>query len=242
MLRIAISILALLSCAPAQSGGAPAAKESPAVTPQPRIVDWWFARHAEKIGEMSKGEVDLLMVGDSITHNFESIGKKVWAKHFAPRKAINLGFGGDRTNHLLWRLDHLPKLKESPKAAVVLIGTNNICWGSDTPKQAAVGVQAVAKKLHGLYPKMKVMVLGVFPRRREARHPHRKEITELNSYLPGLLKGVENTQFLDIGATFLNEEGHLSKEMMPDTTHPSEKGHWLWAQAIEPHLVEMLKD
>ena len=56
----------------------------PAVTPQPRVEAWWFTRHAEKIGAMKDGEYELLMVGDSITHNFESIGEKVWKKHFEP--------------------------------------------------------------------------------------------------------------------------------------------------------------
>ncbi len=216
------------------------AEKSPAVTPQPRIVEWWFARHAQKIAEMSKGDIDLLMVGDSITNNFDSIGAAVWKKSFEPRKAINLGFGGDRTNHALWRLDHLPKLKEAPKAAVVLIGTNNICWGSDKPKEAAIGVQAIARKLGELYPEMKILVLGVFPRRRKLDHPHRKQIIELNSYLPALLKDLKNVKFLDIGPKFLDKEGFLSKEMMPDTTHPSEKGHEIWAAAIGPELDRML--
>jgi hypothetical protein len=92
-------------------------KENHAAVPAPRISDWWFARQAEKIGLMSKGEFDLLMVGDSITHNFENekVGLKVWEKHFVPLKAINLGFGGDRTQHVLWRLDHLPVMKKAPK-------------------------------------------------------------------------------------------------------------------------------
>ncbi len=215
-------------------------KINPSITPQPRIEQWWFARQAEKIGEMAKGDIDLLMVGDSITHNFEGIGKKVWEKNFKPLKAINLGFGGDRTNHVLWRLDHLPKLKKAPKAAVVMIGTNNICWGSDHPKETSVGVQTIAKKLHSMYPEMKVLVLGVFPRRRQLTHPHRKEINELNSYLPGLLKGIKNVSYLDIGPKFLDDKGFLSKEMMPDTTHPSEKGHEIWAEAIMPVLKKMM--
>ncbi|MEM7233953.1 MAG: GDSL-type esterase/lipase family protein [Planctomycetota bacterium] len=216
------------------------AKNEPAITPQPRIVDWWFKRHAEKIGELAKNEIDLMMIGDSITHNFESVGEKVWANHFAPYKAINLGFGGDRTNHVLWRLDHLPKPKKAPKAAIVMIGTNNICWGSDKPRQTANGVQAIAKKLRKMHPEMEILVLGVFPRRRARTHPHRKQIIELNSYLPDLLKGMKKTKFLDIGPHFLDDKGHLSKEMMPDTTHPSEKGHQVWADAIEPELVRML--
>ena len=212
----------------------------PAINPQPRIEEWWFTRHAEKIGLMSKGEFDLLMLGDSITHNFESVGKEVWKKHFEPRKSINLGFGGDRTNHLLWRIEHLPVLKKAPKGAVVLIGTNNICWGSDKPIQAAHGVKVIAKKLNEIYPDTEILVLGLLPRRREMSHPHRKQIVELNSYLPELLKDIPKVKYLDIGKHFLDDKGHLSKEMMPDTTHPSEKGHEVWAKAIESDLVRIV--
>ena len=226
---------------PGDAVGQEADPDNPAVTPQPRLEEWWFERHAKKIGEFKKENVDLLMVGDSITHNFESVGKQVWEKSFAPRNAINLGFGGDRTNHVLWRLDHLPKRKQSPKAAVVMIGTNNICWGSDQPREAALGVQAIAKKLHMDYPDMKILVLGVFPRRRKLDHPHRKQVMELNAALPGLLTTIPNVSFKDIGDQFLDENGFLSEKMMPDTTHPSEKGHQVWAGAIEADLKEMLK-
>ncbi len=231
----------LLLVGPGDAVGQDPEPDNPAVTPQPRLEEWWFERHAKKIGEFKKENVDLLMVGDSITHNFESVGKQVWEKSFAPRNAINLGFGGDRTNHVLWRLDHLPKRKQSPKAAVVMIGTNNICWGSDQPREAALGVQAIAKKLHMDYPDMKILVLGVFPRRRKLDHPHRKQVMELNAALPGLLKTIPNVSFKDIGDQFLDENGFLSEEMMPDTTHPSEKGHQVWAAAIEADLKEMLK-
>jgi len=239
-ISVLIAFIVILSVPQAEGVQRSPVKPNPAVTPQPRIVEWWFARHAKNIGQMSKGDINLLMVGDSITHNFESLGAKVWKKYFEPLKAINLGFGGDRTQHVLWRLDHLPKLKKSPKGAVVLIGTNNICWGTDTPRQAADGVRAVARKLNDLYPEMKVLVLGVFPRRRKIDHPHRKQIIELNSRLPALLKGMKNVSFLDIGPKFLDEKGFLSKEMMPDTTHPSEKGHEIWARAIEPELKKMM--
>ena len=221
---------------------ASSAEENHAVVPQCRIVEWWFAPHAEKIGEMSKGDIGLLMIGDSITHGFDGEGAKVWKEQFEPRGAINLGFGGDRTQHVLWRLDHLPDLKKAPQGAVLLIGTNNICWGSDTPKQAADGVQAVALKLRDLYPDTKVLVLAVFPRRREPDHAHRKEINELNSYLPALLKDMKNVTLLDIGPKFLDEKGHLSAEIMPDTTHPSERGYEIWAKAIEPELKKMLNE
>jgi len=237
-----VAIVVLVSVVPAGAAEKKPAKKNHAVVPAPRIAEWWFARQAKCIGLMAKGDVELMMCGDSITHNFESEkhGLPVWKKYFEPRKAINLGCGGDRTQHLLWRINHLPKPKKAPKGAVVLIGTNNICWGSDTPRQAAEGVQAVAKRLHELYPEMKILVLGVLPRRRKLTHPHRKQIIELNGYLPELLKGIKNVTFLDIGPHFLDDKGFLSAEMMPDTTHPSTKGHEVWAKAIEPELKKMV--
>ena len=225
------------------------AKEHPSTTSQVRLASWWFDRHAEKIAEIERSnnpkderKIELLMVGDSITNNFDKKGpgEAVWKKHFTPLNALNLGFGGDRTNHVLWRLDHLPKIKPAPLAASLMIGTNNICWGSDKPKQAAEGVQEITRKLHAMYPKMKILVLGVFPRREQLDHPHRKQIIELNSYLPDLLKNIPNASFMDIGVKFLDEKGFLSREMMPDTTHPSEKAHEIWAKTITPKLKEMM--
>ena len=241
---VTISWSATAHCAEQQAELAASTPKHKAVVPAPRIAEWWFARQAEKIGLMSKGEINLLMVGDSITHNYENeeVGLKVWEKYFVPLRAINLGFGGDRTEHVLWRLAHLPVMKKAPKGAVLLIGTNNICWGSDTPKQAAEGVQANARKLKEIYPDMEVLVLGVFPRRRSLDHSHRKQINELNSYLPELLKGMKGVKYLDIGPAFLDENGFLSEEMMPDTTHPSEKGHEIWAEAIAPELKRMLSE
>lgn len=242
---IAVALSSLSQSAIADDAGA----AHPSTNAQVRLASWWFTRHAEKIAEIEAAndpkkakKIELLMVGDSITNNFDKggPGEPVWTKHFAPLNALNLGFGGDRTNHVLWRLDHLPVLKTAPLAASLMIGTNNICWGSDKPKQAADGVQAIAKKLNTMYPEMKILVLGVFPRRANLDHPHRKQIIELNSYLPDLLKDIPNVTFLDIGPKFLDDKGFLSKEMMPDTTHPSKKGHEIWAGAIVPTLKEML--
>ena len=208
--------------------------------PAPRLEKWWFALHAERIGDMAEKDIDLLMIGDSITHGFDSVGAKYWKEVFEPKKAINLGFGGDRTQHVLWRLEHLPKPKKDPKGAVLLIGTNNIGWGSDTPKQAADGIQAIVHKLQQLYPTTKILVLAVFPRRAEPDHRFRKQINEINSLLPDLLKDLKNVDLLDIGPKFLDEKGVLSKEIAPDSTHLSEKGFEIWTRALEPELKKLL--
>jgi lysophospholipase L1-like esterase len=242
-LCLAAMVLSSATAHGAGKGAEPVTSVSKHATiPAPRIDDWWFARQAEHIGLMKKGDIDLLMVGDSIMQNFENekAGLKVWEKHFASLKAINLGAGGDRTQHVLWRLDHLPVMKKAPKGAVVLIGTNNMGWGSDTPQQTGDGIKAIVLKLKELYPDMDVLVLGVLPRRRKLDHPHRKRIIELNALLPDLLKGMKGVKFMDIGPAFLDEAGFLSPEMMPDGTHPSEKGHEVLTAAIMPELKRML--
>ena len=115
--------VAILSSATANGTEPQAEQATPSpkhhsVRPAPRIAEWWFARQAEKIGLMSKGDIDLLMVGDSITNNFENekVGLKVWEKYFVPLKAINLGFGGDRTEHVecaYWSSRTTPRLLRS---------------------------------------------------------------------------------------------------------------------------------
>ena len=101
--------------------------------------------------------------------------------------------------------------------------------------------EAVELRQGGVPSTVKILVLGVFPRRRKLDHPHRKQVMELNAALPSLLKTIPNVSFKDIGDQFLDENGFLSEEMMPDTTHPSAKGHQIWASAISENLKEMLK-
>ena len=240
-------LLTFLSLTAALDAAEPAAETKPTAQgkhassiPVPRIEKWWFALQSERIGDMAEKDIDVLMIGDSITHGFDAVGAKYWKEDFEPLKALNFGAGGDLTQHVLWRLDHLPKPKKEPKVAVLLIGTNNIGWGSDTPKQAADGIQTIVHKLQELYPTTKILVLAVFPRRADPDHPHRKQINEINSLLPDLLKDLKNVSLLDIGPKFLDEKGILSKEIAPDTTHLSEKGFEIWTRALEPELKKLL--
>ena len=109
-------------------------------------------------------------------------------------------------------------------------------WPSRTHHTSSQGAKQRRNFVHDTVPSL----LGVFPRRRNLDHPHRKEIIELNSYLPKLLKDIPNVTYMDIGPKFLDDKGFLSEEMMPDTTHPSEKGHQIWADAVVPKLKELM--
>lgn len=226
------------------------AKEMPqsvALKPDTRIIGWWFKRHGDNVdkidnAEKKKENIELLMIGDSITHGWEGAGKDVWKKYYEHRKPINMGFSGDRTEHVLWRLEQLPLNKINPKAAVLMIGTNNIGHGSSGPKEAADGIKAIVGKLQKQYPNMQILVLNVFPRGNKPEDGARKKIEEINSYLPELLKGEKNVTLLDINPVFLDENNILQPEIMKDFLHPGADGYALWAKAVEPTLARLFGD
>ena len=207
-----------------------------AIKPVPRDGNW-MKRHESFNERVKQGNVDLLLIGDSITQGWEGAGKNVWAKHYAPRNAVNLGIGGDRTQHVLWRLDNGNVEGISPKAAVLMIGTNNS--GTNSSVQIAEGVEAIVKKLRTKLPKTKILVLAIFPRGADVNDPKRKVNVGANLAIRKLADG-EMVHYLDIGDKFLNDDGTLSKEVMPDLLHLNEKSYTTWAEAIEPKLKELL--
>jgi beta-glucosidase len=211
-------------------------KAHDAITPVPRDGGW-MKRHESFNERVKQGNVDLLLIGDSITQGWEGAGKKVWEKHYTPRNAVNLGIGGDRTQHVLWRLDNGNVEGISPKAAVLMIGTNNS--GTNSSVQIAEGVEAIVKKLRTKLPKTKILVLAIFPRGADVNDAKRKVNVGANLQIRKLDDG-EMVHYLDIGDKFLNADGTLSKEVMPDLLHLNEASYKTWAEAIEPKLKELL--
>jgi len=197
----------------------------------------WMDRHFGMNRRARQGKVDLVLIGDSITQGWEGAGKDVWAKHYGPRNAVNLGIGGDRTEHVLWRLDDGNLTGANPKLAVLMIGTNNS--GSNTSEEIAAGVEGIVKKLREQRPEMKVLVLGIFPRGATLEDPKRKVNEKANEIISKLDDG-KMVFYLDIGPKFLQEDGTLTKEIMPDLLHLSPQGYQIWADAIEPQVAELL--
>lgn len=207
-------------------------------TPVPRPDRFWTQRQ-EKLNARVKKHPDaqLLFIGDSITHSWEGAGKDVWEKYYSKRHALNLGIGGDQTQHVLWRLDHGNLEGLHPKLAVLMIGTNNAA--SATPEQIADGVKAIVEKLRTTLPECKVLVLAIFPRGPIAEYPLRKVNEAANERIAKLADG-QNVFYLDIGPQFLGSDGSLSKDIMPDWLHPNAKGYEIWAAAIEPTVARLL--
>lgn len=212
------------------------AKANDAVVPVPRDGGW-MQRHESFNKRVEEGNVDLLMIGDSITHGWEGAGREVWKQYYGDRNAVNLGIGGDRTQHVLWRLEHGNIDDISPKLAVLMIGTNNS--GSNTPEEIAAGVEAIVQKLRTELPKMKVLVLAIFPRGEDDSHPGRQVNMKANELIKAQADD-EMVFFLDINSAFLTEDRKLTREVMPDLLHPEAKGYAIWAEAMEPTVAKLM--
>ncbi len=214
---------------------------NPATGSEPRPQVWWQMRQTtlnQRAAEAAAGEgIDLVFLGDSITHGWENHGAELWQQYYAPRKALNLGIGGDRTQHVLWRLENGNLDGLSPKLAVIMIGTNNS--NSDPGEDIADGVFAILRKLRAEQPQMKILLLNIFPRGANAEDRLRK----INDHANQLLQMTGDDpmiELLDLAPVFLEEDGTLPKEVMPDLLHPQEEGYRMWAEAIEDRVAELL--
>lgn len=205
--------------------------------------------YKEQVARMEQGNVDLLWVGDSITELWKDAGKDVWNRYYVerpaaakmPRNAMNFGICGEQTGHVLWRLENAPMEKISPKMAVVMIGTNNLGYGWK-PEETVTGIQAVVEKLRALYPNMKILLLEIFPRGHKADDGFRTLIEKTNAGLRAIYADgqVPNVTLYSIGDLFLEEDGTLSPNIMPDFLHPNADGYEIWASAVEPFIIEGL--
>ena len=236
----AICIIALSPFA-SQAAAHNEARSHSAITAAPRDLDGgWGKRHESfnAIVQANQGDVDIVFIGDSITHGWEGAGKIVWEAYYANRKAVNLGIGGDRTQHVLWRLDNGNIDGIQPKVAVVMIGTNNSADDRNTAGEMIDGVRAVVEKLQSKLPETHVLLLDIFPRGHEM-NVQRGKILQVNQVLNRLDDG-EMIHFLQIGQDFVENDGTISKAIMPDYLHLSTAGYGIWAAAIEGKLASLL--
>ena len=204
------------------------------VAPVSRADEWWQNLHKDFLKQAEKGDVDLLFLGDSITQGWNN--NATWKKHYAPRHAANFGIGGDRTEHVLWRIENGEIDGIKPRAVVMMIGTNNV--GANSADEIAAGVKAIVAELRKRLPETKILLLGVFPRS-EKPDEARATLKKVNEQISKLDDG-EKIHYLDIGSSFLEKDDTISKEIMPDFLHLSAEGYERWAAAIEPSLKKLL--
>lgn len=237
--RQGIAIL-LLTCSVAFGQTNLVPPSNACIIPGPRTDERGTNRYVQLCQRVKdcQGQADVIFLGDSITQAWEVEGKEVWAKYYAPRHALNLGMGSDRTQHVLWRLDHGHLAGLKPKVVVLLIGVNNIADEAYTPGMVLDGVTTVVQKLRTKLPETKIILLGIFPFH-EDFHPQRAKALQVNQALHKL-DDSQWVHFLDFGHLFIQPDGKISKDMMPDFVHLTPTGYRLWAEAMEPKLAESL--
>jgi len=227
-------------------------------------TSWWRNRHQEKLAELRSGRVDLVWLGDSITQDWEKQGPPdwqdfapVWQRFYGDRNAVNLGFRGDNTGHLLWRMQNGELDGIRPKAAVVLIGANNLGRVRWSAPQTVAGIVAVVDELHRRLPATHVLLLGILPSVRS------KYVTKTSQavnrelavrYAPGGedsvgQAGPGQVTFMDLATLFLHD-GQVNRAQFYDDQlqppdpplHPTAQAQARMAEAIEPTLAAMLGD
>ncbi len=230
-----IALFASLTVSAQQAPDKPAPKVGADGQPNAAFIK----AHESFVATARAGGVDLLFLGDSITAGWKG-QTSIWNTAFGKYKPANFGIGGDRTQHVLWRIENGELDGITPKVAVLMIGTNNS--GTDSAEGIAAGVTTIVKAIHAKSPKTKVLLLAVFPRgdRPEGKFGAAQEkLKQVNAIISKLHNG-KTVHYFDIGQKFL-VDGQMSKEIMNDFLHLTGKGYQIWADAIAGKLAELMK-
>jgi beta-glucosidase len=201
--------------------------------------------HESFLARAKAGPIGLLFLGDSITEGWNK-APEVWEKYYAPYQPANFGIGGDRTQHVIWRIENGELDGIAPRVVVLMLGTNNSA--SYTAGQIAAANKKIVQLIRAKLPETKVLLLAIFPRGPRKNSDgiwddgvkRMEVIRAVNAELAKLDDG-RHVRFLDINARFLGADGQIPDALMPDQLHPNAAGYAIWAEAMHPLLSEMLR-
>ena len=207
----------------------------------PNLAAGFRAKHEANLEVARRGDSDVLFMGDSITDFWRNesgqfAGKPILDKYFSQWKVANFGIAGDTTQGVLYRLQNGEGRGFSPRAIMLMIGTNNTARNSAA--EIAEGVGAIVLELQKDFPQAKILLLGIFPRGRAA-DPVRGTIASINESIAKLHDG-NRVHYLDIGAGFLDAAGNIPVDVMSDGLHPTTKGYEIWAKAVSEPLTKLM--
>lgn len=221
---------------PPQKADVPAEKFGPDGLVNPGFI----ASHEKFVKLAQEGNAQLVFLGDSITAGWGK-NQEIWDKAFGAYTPVNFGIGGDRTQHVLWRITNGELEGITPKAVVLMIGTNNV--STNSAEEIAKGVTVIVDTIREKQPQAKILLLAVFPRGDKPTGTlgaANEKLTQVNAIISKLDDG-KNIHFLDIGPKFPIVDGALTPDVMPDFLHLSPAGYQIWADAIGPKLAELIQ-
>lgn len=204
----------------------------------------FFEKHAEFLKRSAK-PADVVFIGDSITEGWTR-NSEIWDKAWGKYQAANFGIGGDRTQHVIWRLEEGELDKVDPKVVVLMIGTNNTL--DDSAKDIAKANRKIVRMIHEKLPETKILLLAVFPRgprtmgngKEDPWEVRMKKIGAINQDMAKIDNG-DSIRFLDLGPKFMSADGTIAKAIMPDQLHLSPAGYQIWVEGMAPLLEEMMR-
>lgn len=211
-------------------------------TPESAVTPIEKSRHTDFLREIkaAHGDFDFVLIGDSITDWWPKRNGPDTYACFTPWKPLDLGVAGETTEEVLWRLQNGELDGIHPKVVMLMIGTNNLGhYGDEKPEWVVAGIKKILETIRAKQPQAKILLLAIFPRAATPQDSIRKKLDETNKLLPSLADG-KNIIFMDIGPKFLDPQGNLSKEIMPDLLHPNAKGYQIWFEAVRPKLEELM--
>tara|TARA_R110000868_G_scaffold66023_1_gene197115 strand:- start:427 stop:1206 length:780 start_codon:yes stop_codon:yes gene_type:complete len=207
--------------------------------------DWWEKRHQKIVGRLEKNP-QLILVGNSIFHTLDNEDRnEVWEKHLDQYQTVNMGISGDRTENVIWRLQNGTIDNINPKVALVLIGTNNTDGNHylniSTPEELEGGIWKICEILRQKLPDTKIILLGILPYGYKPNH--RDNINKAtNKLIAKFPERDVNISYRNIEEVYLNEEGKVRKELMPDFLHPNAEGHLLMFDALEKDITALMNE
>jgi lysophospholipase L1-like esterase len=238
LLAAFLSLVVLVATAGATE---PAANTAPTTTipsdDNSKRFPAWNQECLDRVAAFKGRRCDIIFIGDSITRNWviepngwPLVGGPVWAKHYANRYALDFGVGADRTENVLWRLDHMDIQHLRPKVAVVLIGTNNY---NDSPADIAAGVKAVLARTKEIFPGVKIILISILPNARATQ-----KMADTNKIIQTFGDN-QSVFYFDLAAR-MTPVGDNWKGVGFDHLHLTPEGYELWADAMEPLLTKLL--
>ena len=208
---------------------------------------WQRKRHAEKMEIVTNGGAEVVFIGDSITHFWESKGKAQLEKYFSEgdMKMLDLGVSADRTEHVLWRLNEGKELDGyEAKCILLMIGTNNtghFSINEEPPGDTILGIREILRTIRAKQPKATVVLTAIFPRGATADDPQRIRNEIVNREMQKFCDG-KTVFWCDFNDQFLTADGKLSPDVFPDRLHPNALGYEIWYSAVKPYIDYALSD
>lgn len=204
---------------------------------------WWKERHELVLSKLHK-DPQLILIGNSILHALDEEDRQdVWEKYLNLYRTVNMGFSGDRTENVIWRLQNGELDGIHPSVALILIGTNNTDGNHykqiTQPKELAAAIWKISHIIRERLPETQILLLGILPYGYKPNY--RDNINKAtNEIIKSFSQKDKHIHYMDIGSIYLDENGKVRKDLMPDFLHPNEKGHMLMFEALSSEISSLM--